>query len=418
MRDNIEQTVIKIFFLIVEARLSLICLLEKNSVYRRGDSKVDMKKIKKSTVAALIICALCVSGALTLILMEFYGSRENVPSAPEEPKSVTIELAAVGDNLMHMPIIKSCRTETGYNFDGLYENIRQSLEGADIKAVNQETVFINDPSRYSGYPSFGGPSAVGESLVRAGFNVVQQASNHSYDKGTDGLSDTIGFWKSVPVTLLGVNETPEDALRVDKFTKDGFTVAMLNYTYGLNGYVLPSGKEYLVNTLDDDARDSIASQIARAKAESDIVVMFVHWGTEYSTTPDDYQREWLEFFNENGVDVIIGSHPHVIQPTEEFTGENGYKTVVFYSLGNFISNQESIVKELGGMARVTLVKDGNGARVESYSFEPCFTHVASGKYTVYMLKDYTDELARTHSKYGGSLTTDMIWKRYNEIMGL
>lgn len=358
--------------------------------------------------------------ALALMIYEFaIPVPETAEPAPpyEENPSVTIEIAAVGDNLMHMPLIRSAQTDTGYNFDSFYENIKLYLANADIKVINQETVFIDDPSRFSGYPSFGGPSAVGDALVKAGFNVIEQASNHSYDKGEDGLAYTYSYWKSQPVTLLGINNSPDDALRVDKFTKDGFTVAMMNYTYGLNGYVLPSGKEYLVNVLDEDSRTALAGQIAKAKAESDVLIMFPHWGTEYDTEPDDYQLDWLKFFNENGVDIIIGAHPHVMQTCEEYTGESGGKTIVFYSLGNFISNQDTIVNELGGMARITLVKDNDGVRVENYSLEPCFTHVSGGKYTVYMLNDYTDDLARTHSKYGGSLTTDKIWNKYYEITG-
>lgn len=381
---------------------------------------MNLSKIKltKSMVALIIFCAICLAGAITLTAAQLMTTPAMSESAvePSAPKPVTIELAAVGDNLMHMPLIYSGRTDAGYNFDGFYENIKPYLEGVDIKVINQETVFINDPSRYSGYPSFGGPTAVGDSVVRAGFNVIEQASNHSYDKGQDGLRDTIAYWKSQPVTLLGVSETPEEALRVDKFTKDGFTVAMLNYTYGLNGYVLPSGKEYLVNVLSNEARPAIAEQIARAKSESDMVILFPHWGTEYDTTPDDYQRDWLKFFNENGVDVIIGAHPHVLQPVEEYVGEKGYKTLVFYSLGNFISNQDSLVKELGGMAKVTLVKDEQGCRVEKYSLEPCFTHLSGGKYTVYMLADYTDELARTHFRHGGSLTVQKIREKFDSIM--
>ncbi len=387
---------------------------------KRTKDSYRLIKLTKTNLILLALCMILLASALVLIISEI--SSDNTPGQVQtpvsvEPEPVTIEIAAVGDNLMHMPIINSCRGDYGYNFDGIYQHIVPYLEGMDIKAINQETVFINDPSRYSGYPSFGGPTAVGDSVVRAGFNVIQQASNHSYDKGQDGLRDTVAYWKSQAVTLLGVNETPEEAERVDKFTKDGFTVAMMNYTYGLNGYVLPSGKEHLVNVLDEDARPQIAAQIAKAKAESDMLIMFVHWGTEYDTSPDSYQKDWLKFFNENGVDVIIGSHPHVIQPAEEYVGENGFKTVVFYSLGNFVSNQSSIVKELGGMARITLIKDKDGARVDSFSLEPCFTHVSGGQYTVYMLEDYTDELARTHSKYGGSLSVARIRETFDEIVG-
>ena len=386
--------------------------------------KFEKIKITKSLAALIIFCALCVSGAATLVAAQLLSPAAPPSAAIEEnagelpPQSVTIEVAAVGDNLMHMPLINSGRTDYGYNFDGFYENIAPYFDGADIKVINQETVFINDPTRYSGYPSFGGPSAVGESLVKAGFNVILQSSNHSYDKGLDGLRDTVAFWKTQPVSLLGVNETPEEALRVDKFTKDGFTVAMMNYTYGLNGYVLPKGEEFRINVLSDEARSDIAEQIARAKAESDLLIVFPHWGTEYDTSPDSYQRDWLQFFNENGVDIIIGAHPHVLQPVEEFVGESGYKTLVFYSLGNFISNQDAITKELGGMAKVTLVKDEAGCRVEKYSLEPCFTHVSGGKYTVYMLADYSDELAAGHSKYGGALRTEKIWNKFEEITGI
>ena len=382
--------------------------------------KAQKPQINKPALALALFCAVCISAAMTLVALQLRSdsaARSGVHAEPQPPEAVTVELAAVGDNLMHLPLINSCRTDTGYNFDGFYEHIAPYLAGADIKAINQETVFVNDPSRYSGYPSFGGPTAIGESVVKAGFNVIEQASNHSYDQGLTGLEDTMAFWKSRPVTLLGVNETPEEALRVDKFEKDGFTVAMMNYTYGLNGYVLPSGREHMINVLNEDDRPAMAEQIARAKAESDMLIVFPHWGTEYDTEPDDYQRDWLKFFNENGVDIIIGAHPHVLQPVEEYVGETGYKTLVFYSLGNFISNQDSVVKELGGMARVTLVKDGEGCRVEKYSLEPCFTHLSGGKYTVYMLKDYTDELARSHAKYGGSLSTAAIWDKFYEITG-
>ncbi len=378
-------------------------------------------KLSLKQIFCLILCGVMLLFALGLTVYEFTrpAAPEETPlGSEEENPPVRIEIAAVGDNLMHMPLIKSGLTDTGYNFDGFYKNIGKYLDGIDIKAINQETVFINDPSRYSGYPEFGGPSAVGDAVVKAGFNVIEQASNHSYDKGTDGLSDTYAYWKSQNVTLLGINSDENDARRVDTFTKDGFTVAMMNYTYGLNGYVLPAGKEYLVNLLSDENRPAIAEQLARAKAESDILIMFVHWGTEYDTEPDDYQSDWLKFFNENGVDIIIGAHPHVLQPCEEYVGENGKTTLVYYSLGNFISNQSSIDNELGAMARITLVKDGDGARIESYSMEPCFTHVSGGKYTVYMLSDYTDDLARAHSKFGGSLTVERIRKRFSEITGL
>lgn len=373
-------------------------------------------KIERKTLFVLLLC-----GALLIFAagLAIYEISQPIPPALAEPSEdeeeeaapvVTIELAAVGDNLMHMPLINSGQRD---GFDKFYENIAPHLDGIDLCIVNQETVFV--PDGFSGYPTFGGPADIGDALIGAGFNVIQQASNHSYDKGESGLRYTMDYWRAKPVTLLGVNYDPEDALRVDKFTKDDFTVALMNYTYGLNGFSLPKDKDYLVNLLLEDGREALAEKIALAKAESDLLIMLVHWGTEYSTVPDKYQQDWLKFFNENGVDVVIGTHPHVLQPCETYVGESGYKTVVFYSLGNFISNQDSIEKELGGMARVTLIKDELGARVEGYSLLPCFTHVSDGSYTVYSLDDYTDELAGRHSKYGGALTVQKIWDKFHEI---
>lgn len=367
-------------------------------------------KITRKTFAALIACGLLFFCAVGLTVCELLSP---VPkAAAEEPATptVTIELAAVGDNLIHMPLINS---GLDGGFDKFYANIAPYLDGMDIAAVNQETVFVAEG--FSGYPTFGGPSAVGDALIGAGFNVIEQASNHSFDRGKTGLAYTTAYWSSKPVILLGVNKTPEEALKIDTFTKDGFTVALMNFTYGLNGFTLPSGEDYLVNVLSEEARPAIARLMAEAKAASDLLIVFPHWGTEYDTEPDDFQREWLAFFNENGADAIIGAHPHVLQPCETYVGESGKKTVVFYSLGNFISNQDGVEKELGGMARLTLVKDVFGARVSAYSLEPCFTHVSGGDYTVYMLKDYTDDLAARHSKYGGNLTTQRIWDKFYEI---
>lgn len=378
---------------------------------------MELKFTKRQRFWLIISMIMAATSAVMLICEMLRPLPENYQEPPAAAKEVRIKLVAVGDNLMHMPLIKSGKTADGYNFDGFYANIVPYLADADMKIINQETVFVNDPSRYSGYPSFGGPIEVGDAVINAGFNIVQQASNHSYDKGEQGLKDTYEYWKSKGVTLLGINQSPDDKLRVDKFEKDGFTVAMINYTYGLNGYVLPAGKEYLVDVMSEEEKDAIRARMAKAKEQSDLLVVMLHWGTEYSTRPGDEQKNWLEFFNENGADVIIGSHPHVLQPYEMYTGESGNQTLVFYSLGNFISNQSGIEKELGGMARVTLVKDENGARVEEYSLLPCFTHIENGKYSVYMLNDYSDDMAKKHSKYGGGLTTEKIMQKFEEITG-
>ncbi len=331
-----------------------------------------------------------------------------------EPQKVTVKLCAVGDNLIHSPIFKSCKTQDGYNFDDIYTDITPYIEDADVAAINQETIFVEATETFSGYPSFGTPEQVGSSLVKTGFNLITHATNHTYDRGYNALMHTIDYWESHKnVDVLGINKTQSEQEDVFVWEKDGLKIAMLNFTYGLNGYKLPADKPYLVNILDRGELN--ASLLKKAEELSDITVVFVHFGTEYTHTPTAEQKRDVEFLCENGADIIIGGHPHVIQPTAEHVSQNGNKAVVFYSLGNFVSNQSGVSKILGGMANVTITKENGVARVSSYEMLPTVTHASGGRYKAYMLSDYTDELAKKHTRASG-LTVEKLWETYNNVM--
>lgn len=336
--------------------------------------------------------------------------------ASSEPQKVSFTIKAVGDNLIHSPIYNSCKQEDGYNFDGLYENIAPYIKDADIAAINQETIFVDAAQTFSGYPSFGTPEQVGESIEKAGFNLITHATNHTYDRGYSALMHTMDFWKQYDhITVLGVNESEEESQKVDVIEKGDLKVALLNFTYGLNGYKLPSDKPYLVNLLD--CGEGNAELLEKAEERADITVVFFHFGTEYTHTPTAQQKKEIEFLVQNGADIIIGGHPHVIQPVCEHTSENGNKAVVFYSLGNFISNQSGTDKILGGMASVTIVKEDGKTFVESYEMLPTVTHAENGKYTAYMLSDYTDELAKKHRRASG-LTVEKLQSLFDKVMAI
>ncbi len=327
-----------------------------------------------------------------------------------------VTMVAVGDNLIHSPIYKSCSTDDGFNFDGVYENIAPKIKKYDIAVINQETIFVNDRRRLGGYPAFGSPTAVGEATRKAGFNVVTHATNHTYDKGASGIEETLGFWdKYDDVTVLGINKSAEESQIIDIVSKNGIDIAMLNFTYGLNGLRLPNGKEYLVNILDHS--ENTKELIKKAERISDITVVFVHFGTEYTHTPTKEQQKDVEFLCENGADIIIGTHPHVIQPVREYVSQNKNKAVVFYSLGNFISNQDSVSKILGGMAEITIVKENEKTYVESFKMLPTVTHISNRKYTSYMLDDYTDDLAKTHTRCP-NLTVAKIKELFDRVNAL
>ncbi len=373
-----------------------------------------MSRNKKLTI--LLSVLVCAIAALVYVLV-FTGKDSEVKTiAKKEPQKVSVTLKAVGDNLIHSPIFKACRTEDGFNFDGLYTHITPYIENADIAAINQETIFVDDTQTFTGYPAFGTPTEVGESVADAGFNLITHATNHTYDRGYNAMLHTMNFWKQYEhITVLGIHESPEKQQEIAVWEKDGLKIAMLNFTYGLNGYRLPNDKPYLVNLLDRG--EGNADLLKRAEECADITVVFVHFGTEYTHKPTAEQKRDVEFFTQNGADVIIGGHPHVIQPVTGHISANGNKSVVFYSLGNFLSNQSGTDKILGGMASVTISKENGETFVESYEMLPTVTHAEGSTYTAYMLSDYTDELAKKHRRCSG-LTVEKIQALYDKVMAI
>lgn len=298
-----------------------------------------------------------------------------------------------GDNLIHEQIYRyGLRTENfdepyiggtsagGSDFDFLYENMRDVIAESDIAVINQETPLVNDPALYGDYPRFGTPIQVGEALANAGFDVVTCATNHALDRGTEGIDTTKAFFLEEHMKCLGIQASGDtDYHPYEIFVRNGVRFALLNYTYGTNGLRLPEENPNMVHLLDDE--DKITNDIEMAKAESDFVIVFVHWGTEYAEKPDDFQQKWTRIFADNKVDVVVGTHPHAIQPYEVIRSDDGHEMLVYYSIGNYISAQpeESCVK--GGMASFTVSLTPEGYKVTEYGFRPLtIRRQADGKY--------------------------------------
>ena len=375
-----------------------------------------MTKTKQLILVFSVMLLAIVALVLLWVTTENEPVNETVTPAEAEGKKVVLNIKAVGDNLIHSPIFNACKTEDGYNFDGLYVNIAPHIKDADIAAINQETIFVDENSSYSGYPTFGSPHQVGESVYKAGFNTITHATNHTYDRRADAILYSMDFWdKYDDVTVLGINRSVEEQNNVEVFEKDGLSVAMLNFTYGLNGFSLPDDMPYLVNLLSDE--DLGKNLLIQAENKADITVVFVHFGTEYVHAPTSEQIETVEFLCSNGADVIIGTHPHVVQPMTKHTAKNGNEAVVYYSLGNFVSNQSGASKILGAMADVTIVKEDGVTRVESYEMHPTVTHCSGGIYTVYMLDEYSDDLAAVHKRAPG-LTVEKLQTLYDKIINI
>lgn len=328
-------------------------------------------------------------------------STEDIPViAPVEPANVS--LIAVGDMLLHGGIHTSSQQSDGsYDYTHVFEHVIDRIAAADIAVANQEVILGGAELGISSYPNFNAPYDFGNYLVKTGFDVILHASNHTMDKDTIGVLNTMSFWKQnhPDITVLGINENQEERDMVKIVEKNGIKIAMLNYTYGLNGYELPEGKPYLINLMNESTKEDIKKDLQKARETSDFVIVYPHWGTEYVLEETSEQQQWAQFYADNGADLIIGTHPHVVEPVKWITAADGRQVLVYYSLGNFISIQYYNYSMLGGMAKIDIRKDEKGTYIADYGMDFLVTHYTGGRteMTTYFLEDYTEDLAGRHA---------------------
>lgn len=327
-----------------------------------------------------------------------------------EDSSVT--LIMVGDMLMHTPVNETGVMEDGsIDFSHLFTYTEEMIQGADIALVNQEVILGGEELGISGYPAFNTYQELGDDLVETGFDVVLHATNHALDKGKKGILSCLSYWeKTYPqIAVLGIQDTAEEQDDIYIYEENGISIAILNYTYGTNGIPLPEDMPYAVNLMD---REQMKEDIETAKEMADFIVVCPHWGTEYVLEETDYQRNYADFMLDCGVDLVIGTHPHVIEPVEMMEDESGNQMLVYYSLGNYVnctsSDKSDIGKRmLGAMAEVTIKKDENGdVFISEYGAQPLVTYVSENQeeITVYPLEQFTDEMAL--SSYTVKFDTD------------
>lgn len=312
----------------------------------------------------------------------------------EERKTGTVTFCAVGDNLFHKNLINGgLQSDNTYNFDSVYKNIKSYISSFDLSVVNQETVFVDNRDDISSYPCFGTPTEVGDALINTGFDIFLGATNHAYDKGINGIRSTVSYYNKHPeISHVGIYDNEESYNNVEIVEKNNIRIAILNYTYGLNGFVIPENYNYLVNTIENV--EKMERDLAYAEENADITIVFPHWGTEYVYEPNEDQYNFAEFLTQNGADVIIGSHPHVVEPATYIESENGNMSLCYFSLGNFVSGQMEEERLLGGIASFNIVKTETDTHIEEPLINPCVTYRTESDTTIYLLDDYTDKLAK------------------------
>ena len=315
-----------------------------------------------------------------------------------------ISLLFAGDAIAHQGIYEATydRAARTFDFSSVFAQVKDYISSFDIATVCQETVLVRDAAKRSGYPEFATPATIADALVGAGFDVVASATNHVNDRGSSAIRETLDYWaqEHPRVGIAGLHDDASDAAAPVFVESGDFRLAYFNLTYGLNGHSLPEDEKYLVDTLED--KDAMLREIAAAQGEVDLTVVILHMGQEYSSTPTQEQRQIVEEAIDTGVDVVVCSHAHVVAPYGTVTTEAGATGLVYWGLGNFVAAQGDIACQVGGIATIELEKVPDSesmseVRIVSFGLEPCVCHVGKdGAAQVYLLEDYTDELAAQH----------------------
>lgn len=366
--------------------------------------------MKKTRVFAIIMSALLALSACGKKIQNVGGEIEVTSETTAEtttvvtteaiPDDAIVHITAAGDNLIHSSIYNQAHKRSAdgtYDFEYAYENIRGLICG-DLNILNQETPICNDEFEPSTYPCFNSPTQLGDEMLSIGFNAFCHANNHILDKGTKGVNATLDYWSDKDATVYGAYRNEDDMNNIRTKEINGVKFSFLGFTEHTNGINIPADSDVKVIYTSD--LETIEKQISDARKISDVVIVSVHWGTENSHIINDAQKTLAQQMADWGADIIIGTHPHVIQDMEELTSADGRNVLVAYSLGNFISAQDVGNRMIGGVLDFKVTKSfrNNSITISDIKFIPVVTHYDYGfsNVRVYPFSEYTRELAAVH----------------------
>ena len=316
--------------------------------------------------------------------------KEQQPEAEPEPENIILRLTAVGDNLLHNTISFDSRLDGGYDFMPVYQGIAHKIEGSDLAIVNQEVPL---DGTVGSYPTLSAPVEAADALKAVGFHVATLANNHMADKGAAGLQATIEALEARGIHTVGAHAA--DMPGYIMVEKQGIRIGILSYTYGTNSGL--GDKNWTIDRIDTDR---IRADVEIVRPQCDFLIAAMHWGEEYQKTPSKGQQAMAQTLADLGIDLIIGSHPHVMQPAAWLTGSTGNETLCVYSLGNFISDQREQDRMIGALLTCELIfaPDGSFLGYQTAELDGVITHCTWGSknFALYMLEDYTEALAAEH----------------------
>jgi poly-gamma-glutamate synthesis protein (capsule biosynthesis protein) len=367
---------------------------------KRKTRRRTKRKLKLGNI--FIAISLCILFTLVVIYLtkgndlkeSTTTSKKEEVKTEEEEKTYKASLITAGDNLIHSSLYKDANKNAnydGYDFKPMYELIKPIVSKYDIAYYNQETILGGTEIGLSDYPTFNSPQEVGDAMIDAGFNLVSLATNHTMDSGEKAVLESRKYWnKQTNVLAVGSYDSEEERNKVEVREVNNITYTMLNYTYGTNGMSVPTGKDYLVNVWPTDLdindveadneyqayKQTVKEDISRVRDKVDVLIVAMHWGVEYTDEPTEYEKDMAKYLSSLGVDVIIGTHPHVVQPVTWIDD-----TLVIYSLGNFISAQyqdENYNKMVGLMTSLEITKTTKGkesnVKIDNVNNELIYTY--------------------------------------------
>ena len=404
---------------------------EQRSMKNRKRKKLIIKDKKAfvrsiSVLGFIIFICLCIFIArkaigsnITALVSGNEFIADNTEANTEEkskekvPEDATFTMAVTGDIMCHnTQYTDAYNATTGeYDFSYVFEDIKRYIQTADLAVGNLETTFAGSEVGYSSYPTFNTPEALAYNLKDLGFDVLTTANNHSLDKGYKGIEGTIKYLDDADIAHTGTfnSEEAQNTILV-KYVK-GIKIAFLSYTYGTNGIPVPSGKDYCINLID---KDLIKKHLAFAKEQTpDLICVSMHWGEEYRTAPTAEQKELADFLFQNGADVILGNHSHVLEPMEKrkVTLNDGTEKdcFVIYSLGNFISGQVKELTKDTAILNITITKHGESGKIsiDKVNYTPLYMNKSSAKTKAFKLLDINSCISAYESGESGAISTSL-----------
>ncbi len=399
-------------------------------------NKMNCKKTIKVIHLLFLVLALALIGlgcGVEGVISQLKGEpreEQQVLTGDSTPEEVEIEaepeplrkisIAAVGDIMAHMPQINSAyrKEKNIYDFRDHFSEVKPIFHASDLVIGNLETTLAGKDRGYSGYPMFNAPDELADALAWAGFDVLSTANNHSLDRGEKGLLRTLEVLVERGITPVGTHSSLEARNSPVIVERNGITIGLLAYTYGTNGIPIPNGKSYLVNLID---HQQMEEDITNLRPLVDLVVICMHWGNEYQRQPHASQRSLANMLVAWGADIILGSHPHVIQPAE-FINDS----FVIYSLGNFISNQRDRYRDSGVILTLEITKDpvDNKVSIERVSYIPTWVHKFRKdnrwNYRILPVEEYLTKYNSGQDRYiekGEYERLQQVWKETREHLG-